>query len=122
MASHENPVSIILSTDWDPYAIIKQFIDNVIYQSVKVEINSTKQPEAFDSLFNERCEAHDKQNEERRFSQATAILDSKLFESCQPADVFVWHYPTELFLSFSFPEIFKKWMSSVSISKLISGT
>ena len=114
-------ISFILSTDWDPYVIIKQFTDNIIYQSVKAQIDLTEEPEAFDSLFKKRCDIIDNQNKKRRWDQSIAILDGELFDSCRSSDVFVWHYPSESFLSFSFPDTFKKWMSSVSLFKIEFG-
>jgi hypothetical protein len=108
-----NCVSIVLTTDWDPYVIIKQFVDNVIYQSVKIGMRCMDGTDAFETLYGDRCIAFNKQNAERRFHQSTAIIDGDLFGACERADLFIWHYPTEKFLSFSFPNEFKSWLSSI---------
>ena len=108
-------VSVILTTDWDPYVIIKQFIDNIVYQSCKVKLGGDG-TEEFDILYRERCSDVDEQNIKRRAIQSMAILDGQLFESCEAANLFVWHYPTESYLSFHFSRDFQSWMKVVSES------
>jgi len=106
-----NCVSLVLTNDWDPYTIIKQFMDNVIYQSVKLETGKEAGVDVFDNLYDQRCSIVDRDNENRRSQQAMTMLDGgALFEVCEPSDLFVWHYPTEKFLSFGFSKEFKNWL------------
>ena len=112
-----NCVSLILTTDWDPFVIVKQFVDNIIYQSVRIEVGSMDGTEAFDKLYDERCDMFDSHVEFRRFCQMKAILIEDLFESCEPADLFVWHYPTDSHLSFGFSQEFKSWLNTVSMEQ-----
>lgn len=111
-------VSMILTTDWDAFVIIKQFADNVVYHAVSLECSSTNRGEVFQGLFNERCHYIDSYNSQKKFRQAAAILDGELFEACEPADLFIWHYPTDSYVSFAFPPDFISWLNVLLVSNL----
>ncbi len=104
-------VSMILTTDWDAFVIIKQFADNVVYHAASLECSTANRVEVFDGLFNERCHFIDSYNSQKRFRQAAAIFDGNLFETCEPADLFIWHYPTDSYVSYAFPPDFISWLN-----------
>lgn len=94
-----NCVAIVLTNDWDPNVVMKQFIDNLIAAMVD---RQTQEPEQWWQLYKNRCEEFDRYLTSRRQALTDAICDEDLFAGCQGGDVLIWQYPSNGFWTFSF--------------------
>ena len=102
-AFSNNCISIILTNDWDPNVVMKQFADNVIAASVDRDgIDS----ESWWHQYAERTRQFDSYLLERRWRIAEAMCDEDLFGGCQGGDVIIWQYPSEGIWFFSFDQTF----------------
>ena len=94
-----NCVAIVLTNDWDPNVVMKQFIDNVIAAIVD---QRTQEPEQWWDLYEKRCGDYDSFLASRRQMLTDAICDEDLFAGLQGGDVLIWQYPTNGFWPFGF--------------------
>ena len=94
-----NCVAIVLTNDWDPNVVMKQFIDNLIAAIVD---RQTQEPEKWWQLYEKRCIDFDGFLASRRQKLTDAICEEDLFAGCQGGDVLVWQYPSNGFWPFSF--------------------
>lgn len=102
-AFFNNCISIILTTDWDPNVIMKQFADNAIAASVD---QFGVDPDSWKLYYAERCQQFDRFLHNRRGRIIEAICDNDLFGGCQGGDVIIWQYPSDRAWFFSFERTF----------------
>ena len=94
-----NCVAILLTNDWDPNVVMKQFIDNVIAAIVD---RQTQEPEQWWDLYEKRCGDYDSFLASRRQALTDAICAEDLFAGVQGGDILIWQYPKNGFWPFSF--------------------
>lgn len=111
-AFSNNCISIILTNDWDPNVVMKQFADNAIAASID---EGGVDSEIWWQHYAERCQQFDSYLLERRSRIAEAICDKDLFGGCQGGDVIIWQYPSSGFWFFSFERAFIHQVGSESL-------
>lgn len=104
-----NCLAIILTNDWDPNVVMKQFLDNAIAASVDRE---TEDVECWWQAYADRCRQFDSYLHERHSCIAESICDNDLLRACQGGDVIIWQYPSPGIWFFSFDRTFIRHVSN----------